>query len=30
MTTYLALHAGQVHIFRQSVPIRNVDPTAYP
>ncbi|MGD1090175.1 MAG: prepilin-type N-terminal cleavage/methylation domain-containing protein [Verrucomicrobiota bacterium] len=30
MTTYLELHAGQVHIFRQSVPIRNVDPTAYP
>jgi prepilin-type N-terminal cleavage/methylation domain-containing protein len=26
---YLAQHAGQVHIFRQRVPIRNVDPTAY-
>jgi hypothetical protein len=30
LTNYLAQHAGQVHIFRQSVPIRNVDPTAYP
>jgi hypothetical protein len=28
-TNYLAQHAGQVHIFRQRVPIRNVDPTAY-
>lgn len=26
---YLAQHVGQVHIFRQRVPIRNVDPTAY-
>lgn len=29
ITSYLADHAGQVHIFRQTVPIRNVDPTAY-
>jgi type II secretory pathway pseudopilin PulG len=29
VTSYLAQHAGQVHIFRQRVPIRNVDPTAY-
>lgn len=29
ITNYLADHAGQVHIFRQTVPIRNVDPTAY-
>lgn len=29
-TNYLAQHAGQVHIFRQRVPIRSVDPTAYP
>jgi prepilin-type N-terminal cleavage/methylation domain-containing protein len=29
-TNYLAHTAGQVHIFSQSVPIRNVDPTAYP
>jgi prepilin-type N-terminal cleavage/methylation domain-containing protein len=29
-TNYLAQHAGQVHIFRESIPIRNVDPTAYP
>jgi prepilin-type N-terminal cleavage/methylation domain-containing protein len=28
-TNYLALHAGQVHIFRQRVWIRNVDPSAY-
>jgi prepilin-type N-terminal cleavage/methylation domain-containing protein len=28
-TNYLAQHAGQVHIFRQRVPIRNVDPAAY-
>jgi len=27
--TYLSNHVGQVHIFRQRVPIRNVDPTAY-
>lgn len=27
---FLASHAGQVHIFRQRVPIRAVDPTAYP
>jgi type II secretory pathway pseudopilin PulG len=26
---YLQQHAGQVHIFRQRVPIRNVDPSAY-
>jgi type II secretory pathway pseudopilin PulG len=26
---YLSQHAGQVHIFRQRVPIRNVDPSAY-
>lgn len=29
-TSYLSNHVGQVHIFRQRVPIRNVDPTAYP
>ncbi|MGH7976836.1 MAG: PulJ/GspJ family protein [Limisphaerales bacterium] len=29
VTNYLAQHAGQVHIFRQRVPIRNVDPSAY-
>jgi hypothetical protein len=29
ITNYLADHAGQVHIFRQRIPIRNVDPTAY-
>ena len=28
-TNYLAQHAGQVHIFRQRVWIRNVDPSAY-
>ncbi|HLX94701.1 MAG TPA: hypothetical protein VKU37_03055, partial [Verrucomicrobiae bacterium] len=28
-TTYLSDHAGQVHLFRQRVLIRNVDPTAY-
>jgi prepilin-type N-terminal cleavage/methylation domain-containing protein len=28
-TNYLAQHVGQVHIFRQRVPIRNVDPSAY-
>jgi len=27
---YLASHAGQVHIFRQRIPIRNVNPAAYP
>ena len=26
---YLAQHAGQVHLFRQRIPIRNVDPSAY-
>ena len=29
VTNYLAQHAGQVHLFRQSVPIRNVDTVAY-
>jgi hypothetical protein len=29
ITNYLAGHVGQVHIFRQHIPIRNVDPTAY-
>jgi prepilin-type N-terminal cleavage/methylation domain-containing protein len=29
VTNYLADHAGQVHIFRQRIPIRNVDPSAY-
>ena len=28
-SNYLAGHAGQVHIFRQRVWIRNVDPAAY-
>jgi prepilin-type N-terminal cleavage/methylation domain-containing protein len=28
-TNYLVQHAGQVHLFRQRVQIRNVDPTAY-
>jgi hypothetical protein len=28
-TNYLAQHVGQVHLFRQRVQIRNVDPTAY-
>ena len=28
-TNYLAQHAGQVHIFRQRILIRNVDPAAY-
>jgi hypothetical protein len=28
-TNYLSEHAGQVHLFRQRVLIRNVDPTAY-
>ncbi|MDB6067817.1 MAG: hypothetical protein JWR26_4025 [Pedosphaera sp.] len=27
---FLANHAGQVHIFRQRIPIRSVDPSAYP
>lgn len=27
---FLANHAGQVHMFRQRIPIRAVDPTAYP
>jgi hypothetical protein len=26
---YLADHSAQVHLFRQRIPIRNVDPTAY-
>ena len=26
---YLSNHAGQVHLFRQRIPIRNVDPSAY-
>ncbi|HVU27891.1 MAG TPA: hypothetical protein VHG71_09170 [Verrucomicrobiae bacterium] len=29
VTNYLSDQAGQVHLFRQRVPIRNVDPTAY-
>jgi prepilin-type N-terminal cleavage/methylation domain-containing protein len=29
VTSYLAQHVGQVHLFRQRVPIRNVDPSAY-
>ncbi len=28
-TNFLAKHAGNVHIFRQRIPIRNVDVTAY-
>jgi hypothetical protein len=28
-TNYLAGRAGQVHLFRQRFPIRNVDPSAY-
>jgi type II secretory pathway pseudopilin PulG len=28
-TNYLAQHVGQVHIFRQRIQIRNVDPSAY-
>jgi type II secretory pathway pseudopilin PulG len=28
-TNYLAKHAGNVHVFRQRVPVRNVDVTAY-
>jgi type II secretory pathway pseudopilin PulG len=28
-SNYLAQHAGQVHLFRQRFPIRNVDPSAY-
>lgn len=27
---YLSNHIGQVHLFRQRIPIRNVDPNAYP
>jgi type II secretory pathway pseudopilin PulG len=27
--TFLQNHAGQVHLFRQRIPVRNVDPTAY-
>jgi hypothetical protein len=29
-TNFLAKHAGNVHIFRQRIPVRNVDVTAYP
>jgi hypothetical protein len=28
--TYLSNHVAQVHIFRQRIPIRNVDPSVYP
>jgi type II secretory pathway pseudopilin PulG len=28
-SNYLAKHAGQVHLFRRRVPVRNVDPLAY-
>ena len=28
-TNYLAQQAGKVHLFRQRIPIRNVDPAAY-
>jgi prepilin-type N-terminal cleavage/methylation domain-containing protein len=28
-TAFLASHAGNVQVFRQRIPIRNVDPTAY-
>jgi type II secretory pathway component PulJ len=28
-SSYLAQHAGQVHLFRQRFPIHNVDPSAY-
>ena len=28
-SNYLAQHAGQVHLFRQRILIRNVDPSAY-
>jgi len=28
-SSYLAQHAGQVHLFRQRFPIRNIDPSAY-
>jgi hypothetical protein len=28
-SNYLAQHAGQVHLFRQRFPIRNVDPSVY-
>jgi hypothetical protein len=27
---YLVNHAGQVHVFRQRIAIRGVDPAAYP
>jgi hypothetical protein len=27
---YLSNHVAQVHIFRQRIPVRNVDPSAYP
>lgn len=29
-SNYLAREAGRVHLFRLKVPVRNVDPTAYP
>jgi hypothetical protein len=29
-SNYLAQQAGKVHLFRQRIPIRNVDPSAYP
>ena len=29
-SNYLAQQSGKVHLFRQRVPIRNVDPSAYP
>jgi hypothetical protein len=28
-SNYLAQQAGKVHLFRQRIPIRNVDPSAY-
>jgi len=28
-SNYLAQQVGKVHLFRQRVPIRNVDPSAY-
>jgi hypothetical protein len=28
--TYLSNHVAQVHIFRQRIPVRNVDPSVYP
>jgi hypothetical protein len=27
---YLTNHAAQVHLFRQRIPVRNLDSTAYP